>query len=306
MSIDKTAKNRNNYKHDLLYYKSARNAFRNILSELHKKGNFTLFLPGYIGFSAYEGSGIYDPVTETNTKHVFYKMDKNLNVVTDDLFKKIEMASNKCVVLLVHYFGYPDKSSYAISEFCKKHDAILIEDAAHALYTDYIDHSCGHFGDYVLYSLHKMLPFEDGGMMRINNNLGLNLVPDFNGDPYGVFNYDLLEIACKRKRLAKKWYELLKNVDGIDILRPYIDVVTPQTFPIIIKRHDRNDVYFKLNESGYGAVSLYHTMIEPIQDGKLDDALWLSQHITNMPVHQDVDEAELDKMFEKLIEIINE
>ena len=55
-------------------------------------------------------------------------------------------------------------------KICKKNEAIIIEDAAHALYSDFVDHNCGHFGDYVLYSLHKMLPMRSGGMLKVKSH----------------------------------------------------------------------------------------------------------------------------------------
>ena len=45
-------------------------------------------------------------------------------------------------------------------------------------------------------------------------------------------------------------------------------------------------------------------MIEPIEKEGNEDALWLSQRIINLPVHQDVDAIELQKMAEELVRII--
>lgn len=303
--IVKTASIKNNGYQPLYYYQSAREAFAEILEYYNNKFDSTLLLPGYIGFSPREGSGIYDPVCETKIAHEFYPMNDKLNVDLQKFRELLDSTDGHIIVLLVHYFGYPDKSIEEMVEICRNKGAVIIEDAAHALYTDYIDHSCGQYGDYVLYSLHKMLPFEDGGMLRINscteeleprNCITLDISP---------FSYNFSEIARKRKRNAFLWYEILNNHDEqVEVLRPFSNDVTPQTFPIVIKNYDRNDLYFKLNEEGFGAVSLYHTMIEPVQKPEYEKAVWLSQHIINMPVHQDVDESDIRSMADRLLSIL--
>lgn len=305
MIIEKTAKKERNAFKKLYYFNSAREAFREILKYYKKQDDYMLLLPGYIGISPNEGSGIYDPVVETNFKHCFYQMDKNLRVSVEDFETKLNADKSPKIVLLVHYFGYPDVEIDRIVELCRKYNAVIIEDAAHALYTDFIDHTCGNYGDYVLYSLHKMLPLEQGGLLKVNKESEF-IWDDSSINKYPVFDYDLYQIALKRKGNAKLWTECLKEKDGIEVLRPYTDDVTPQTFPIVIESYDRNQLYFKLNELGFGAVSLYHTMIEPVQKEGLEDAIWLSKHIINMPVHQDVEAEHIIKMCECLLEIIGE
>ena len=44
-----------------------------------------------------------------------------------------------------------------------------------------------------------------------------------------------------------------------------------------------------MNENGFGVVSLYHTLIEPLHKPEFCETLWLSKHILNLPVHQDVE-----------------
>jgi dTDP-4-amino-4,6-dideoxygalactose transaminase len=51
------------------------------------------------------------------------------------------------VVMLAHLYGTPSKMD-KISEICKKHNAILIEDAAEALSAEYKSVKCGVFGKY--------------------------------------------------------------------------------------------------------------------------------------------------------------
>ncbi len=297
MIIEKTPVDYNNCRKPLLYFESARNAFREVLKTMGSSEDITLLLPGYIGYSAREGSGIYDPVIETDTTHIFYRIHKDISIDIDDFRLKIESVKNRCVVLLVHYFGYPDLNIDKIVEICRKHSAIIIEDAAHALFTDYIDNKCGFYGDYVLYSIHKMLPFEKGGILKCNADLGYRMHEECAGKIRGVFDYDFRCIAKERKDNAAKWELLLRNKsENVIPLHDFEWNITPQTFPVLIMNYDRTQLYYDLNDAGFGAVSLYHTMINPIQSSEYKDALWLSRHIINLPVHQDVKREQIEEM----------
>lgn len=310
MIIEKTALKEDRYYSPLYYLNSARQGEELILRHFVNAGEFILLLPAYIGYSANEGSGIYDPVVKLGIKHSFYRLNKDMSINIDDLKSKLSKDSVQKIVLLVHYFGYPDNNIEDVVEVCRKHGSIIIEDAAHALFSDYIDHKCGNYGDYVLYSIHKMLPYKSGGMLKVNN-LEMDFENEFllEKDLYmeytGIYNYDFFEIAEKRKKNAKSWEELLKNsrCDRILPIKTGCNDITPQTYPVLIKGYDRTKLYFELNEAGFGAVSLYHTMIKPIQE-KFEDAVWLSKHIMNLPVHQDVRAGKIDRMFEKMMNLL--
>jgi len=78
------------------------------------------------------------------------------------------------------------------------------------------------------------------------------------------------------------------------------DGIIPQTYPIKIKVGNRDKIYELMNQSGYGVVSLYHTLIEPLRNSEHSDALSLSKQILNLPVHQDVNSNEYENMVELL------
>lgn len=307
MGIEKTAVEKTKFYKKLFYYQSARKAFKNILLGLLDKGKYKLLLPGYIGYSSKEGSGIYDPVMEAGVHHAFYKVNRRLQINIKDLEEKLDYPGKK-VVLLVHYFGIPDINYEKVIDICRKYDAVIIEDAAHALYTDFVDHCCGSKGDYTIYSLHKMLPFKTGGMLRINTLLGNEIFLHSERNRVNIFDYDLYSISKVRKQNAKMWDLLICHSTFFPkVLEPlwqYSEDVTYQTYPVIVKDTCRDDLYFGLNKQNFGAVSLYHEMIKPIEKQGLEEALWLSEHILNLPVHQDVNKTEIEKMFELLEKIL--
>ena len=56
-----------------------------------------------------------------------------------------------------------------------------------------------------------------------------------------------------------------------------------------------------MNNEGYGVVSLYHTMIDVLQNKENKEAVKLSKCILNLPVHQDVDTNQYIPMIDCLI-----
>lgn len=75
-------------------------------------------------------------------------------------------------------------------------------------------------------------------------------------------------MICKRNYLIID--KLIKD-RGFDYWFPVKDVTeientVPQTYPLVLLRSDRYQVYLDLNEKGYGVTSLYHTLIDPLRD----------------------------------------
>jgi dTDP-4-amino-4,6-dideoxygalactose transaminase len=70
------------------------------------------------------------------------------------------------VVMLAHLYGTPSKMD-EILEICRRHDAVLIEDAAEALSATYHGRQCGTFGQYgaVSFNGNKIITTSGGGML---------------------------------------------------------------------------------------------------------------------------------------------
>ena len=115
-------------------------------------------------------------------------------------------------------------------------------------------------------------------------------------------DYDLVKIAAVRRYNATKLLELLrplrKSVTPLYDSLP--EGVVPQTLPVLVTGASRDELYFKLNERGYGVVSLYHTLVEPIKESEFPDSHWLARRILNLPVHQDVSLEALKDMIAEM------
>lgn len=82
-------------------------------------------------------------------------------------FKKYPNARH---VMLAHLYGSPAKTD-EILEICKRHNAVLIEDAAEALSATYKGKKCGTFGEYGALSFNgnKIITTSGGGMLITKN-----------------------------------------------------------------------------------------------------------------------------------------
>ena len=104
-------------------------------------------------------------VRQTGIKLVFYPLTERLSPDFAGC-RKLATSDPPDVFILVHYFGQPTPAA-PTRDFCGRHGAWLVEDAAHVLRPV---RGVGGFGDFVLYSPHKHLPIPDGAVLVIRPN----------------------------------------------------------------------------------------------------------------------------------------
>lgn len=300
--ITKSANIKNNFLRKFNYTKSAREAW-GVIIEKYKVENSsgTILLPSYIGWSAHEGSGIFDSVYNSGLNYEFYNLNGNLRIDFFDLQSKSKKY-NGCLVLLVHYFGFIDNNYNLITNWLDNNNIFYVEDCAHAWLSDLIGGVCGRRGKFSFYSLHKLLPMRDGGLIVQNRPNEVTI----NTNPFLDLYYDLYSIHRIRRQNYIYLLKLLENVSGIEIIYPELpEGICPQTLPIILINFDRDELYFKMNEAGFGLVSLYHTMIKELKDYNSEASLILSRKIINLPIHQDVTFVMLDNLVEEIKKYIH-
>lgn len=301
--ITKTAQYKDTYKREWIYTDSARNAWSEIIEKYKLTNpNGKILLPAYIGWSSNEGSGIFDSVLKSGLDYDFYGLGLYLDVKFEDLKQKVSQ-DKQTLVLLVHYFGFIDSKYNEITDWLTENNIFFVEDCAHAWLTDLIGGVCGRKGAFSFYSLHKLLPVATGGIM-VNNAPEGNLKSEIN--PFFELNYDLFSIYNIRRSNYNYLVGLLKDVIGIEVIYKELEEgVCPQTLPVIVENFDRTMLYHKMNEKGFGMVSLYHTMISQLDDSPFEAATTLAKKIINFPVHQDVSKQDIDEMVEELKSILN-
>ena len=115
-------------------------------------------------------SATANPIIYQNAMPVFIDSDiETWNMSPDALEKAFEKYQPKAVIV-VHLYGLSADMD-RIVEICKKHKAILIEDAAESLGTLYKGKYTGTFGDYGIFSFNgnKIITTSGGGMLVSEN-----------------------------------------------------------------------------------------------------------------------------------------
>jgi dTDP-4-amino-4,6-dideoxygalactose transaminase len=201
----------------------------------------------------------------------------------------------------MHYFGFPDAGAGALAGAARSQGIRVLEDQAHSMLSDIVGGACGWWGDAAIYSFHKLLPVPDGGALLLPECEPAfeSLLADAQEcEAIRFYEYDLRLIAERRRSNARALLRLLASY-RTPVTPLYKDVppgVVPQTLPVLVPSDLRDELYFRLNDEGYGVVSLYHTLIDVIQPEFYPESLATSKAILNLPVHQDISEAGLEEL----------
>ncbi|MBQ8196453.1 MAG: aminotransferase class V-fold PLP-dependent enzyme [Clostridia bacterium] len=116
-------------------------------------------------------SATVNPVSYEGGVQVFIDSERDTwNMCPKALEKAFEKYPSAKVVVLAHLYGTPAKMD-EILEVCKKHNAILIEDAAESLSATYKGKQTGTFGKYGVISFNgnKIITTSGGGMLITSN-----------------------------------------------------------------------------------------------------------------------------------------
>ncbi|HLL82214.1 MAG TPA: DegT/DnrJ/EryC1/StrS family aminotransferase [Longimicrobium sp.] len=286
----------------VLPYGTAREAQQVFLEAAGLAVDEVVLLPAFIGWSAREGSGLFDPIQNLGLAYRFYPVTADLRVDVD-AFAELLRRERVGVVILVHYFGYVDPAYPVLVELARAHGArLVLEDEAHAMLSDWVGGICGRAGDACIVSLHKLFPVATGGALVFNTPAHPMLDRIATPGSPRALEFDFAGIARRRVRNATLVEELLGGLaDEVAPLWPGLpEDVVPQTYPVVIRRASRNDLYFRMNEAGFGVVSLYHTLVKELSAEDFPASHELARRIMNLPVHQDAEPDQIRAMMEEL------
>lgn len=296
--IHKNQKDHKLYRDSIYFTSAARVGFRHLLLNLKIPKDKYILLPSYIGYSIREGSGVLDPIEECGINYKFYRIKRNLSADLEDIGRKISM-HNIFSIFVIHYFGFLQSDISEIKNICNSHNIFLIEDCAHCLKSNYDGTPLGDFGDFSLFSIHKVLPTPDGGILKVNRKdisipvIGKNDKISFKSlEIYATSQFD--EISYIRIKNYKLLQELLSSMNSVEILYPQLpDGIVPMNFPILIKSKNRFDIYKRLMHEGVETMALYYQLVTPIIEDEYPVSHELSGKILNLPIHQELSENEI-------------
>lgn len=290
--IPKLASSAANFATHTRFYDSAREAMGRYLTHVMRRQTTAVqvVLPGFIGFSDREGSGVFDPVRASGLEPRFYALKPDLSVDLASLQTVLRDVDRGSVVVLIHYFGRTDPSTDDVAQLCREAGVHLLEDLAHAFFSHHLGAPAGRAGDAAIYSLHKMLPIRSGGMLQVRRESWLepSTRPEL---AEVVLSYDAAEIASARRAHYEQVHAGVSELAeaGFDCTPLWSEIGpldAPQTMPILIAE-GRDDFYATMNARGFGVVSLYHTLITELPSEHALERR-LAHQITNLPIHQDM------------------
>jgi dTDP-4-amino-4,6-dideoxygalactose transaminase len=308
--IPKEPAERGRYTTDRYFTCSARAGLEHLLRHACPDDS-TVLLPAYIGRSPLEGSGVFDPVVSSGRRYAFYRLNESLEADLGHIQSLCDQAPISAVVV-IHYFGIPQPDTLEIRRLCDTRGILLIEDCAHTCGSRLSGRQAGTIGDATIYSIHKLLPCKDGGILQINNST-LRLPPidpelACSSSTIELFaNTDWEAICRRRKDNFRILRELLRPVVRITLFSPDLDEhVTPMNLPVLVDDDiDRFDVYRKLRQRDVGVTALYHTLIEEIHPRDYPASFKISRRILNLPIHQDISPEQLERAAAELDLVVN-
>lgn len=219
---------------------------------------------------------------------VFADIDRDTyNISPEEVEKKITEKTR--AIIPVHYTGQPCEME-KIHQIAKKHNLMVIEDAAHALGAVYQGKKVGALSDMTCFSFHPVKPITtgEGGMITTNDEKlyqrlllfrshGITREEELLSENQGAwyyeqvelgYNYRITDIGCalgnsqlnkldgfieRRREIAKRYDEAFADCDGIK---------TPKQLPgcdsgwhlymIQVLKKDRKKVFDKLRAAGVG------------------------------------------------------
>jgi dTDP-4-amino-4,6-dideoxygalactose transaminase len=189
------------------------------------------------------------PFLYMGVKVVFADVQPGTLNIDPDHVRKLVTEKTKAIVC-VHYGGLPCDMD-ELQRIADEHKLVVIEDAAHALGATYKGKSIGEISDFTMFSFQaiKHLTTGDGGMLTIKDK---DLLPkaqrvrwfgiDRSAKQMGIWENDIKEVGYKyqmtdisaamglaaleefsetlalRKKLFKKYEELLVGIDGLEFI----------------------------------------------------------------------------------------
>ena len=140
----------------IVFTNLGRSAFQVAIKELELE-NSEMLVPAYI-------CDIFKPIFKHyNIKPIYLDIDlKTFNIDPTQIEKKITLKTKS--ILISHTYGLPNDMD-KIFKIAKKHNLKIIEDCAQAFGVKYQHKYLGNFGDCAFFSLPKICPSINGGML---------------------------------------------------------------------------------------------------------------------------------------------
>lgn len=105
------------------------------------------------------------PFEQLDCEMAFYDINADFSIRCAELERILTDKPDVRVVLLTHYLGLAQPEVEQIAALCRSRNVVLIEDCAHALFSEQHGQAVGQAGDYAIFSMRKTLPLTEGGAL---------------------------------------------------------------------------------------------------------------------------------------------
>lgn len=280
------------------------------------------------------------------------------NMSINELQNKLQQAVIKPkVVIPVHFSGQSCEMD-KIYELSQKYGFKVIEDASHAIGAEYQDTKvgCCKYSDMTVFSFHpvKIVTTGEGGMVVTNNkdlydklvlyrSHGITREPKLmnkqaDGPWYYQqidlgFNYRMTdmqaalgysqmqkvdEFVSKRRYLAKRYNELLKNINGIQLT--YQNEDTNSSWHLYVVRVDfskiiktKNQIFAEMKEKGI-CLNLHYIPVHTqpyyeklgFKDGDFPNSEKYYEEAFTLPLYYSLTDEQQDHIVKSLVEVLGE
>ena len=225
-------------------------------------------------------------VTYFNAIPVLCDINSSDHNINPDKIESLITKKTK-VIIPVHFSGIPCDMD-RINAIAKKHNLVVIEDAAHSFPSQYKGKSVGTLSDITCFSFYatKTLATGEGGMATTNNeayakSMKCNRLHGISKDAWNRYSekghwyyevvdngykYNMTDMAAslglvqlkradelnkKRADIAKRYIDAFSSVNEVTVLAANNDVLSSWHL-FVIKVQNRDHVMAKLKESGVG------------------------------------------------------
>lgn len=315
-----------------------------MLKDYLKVDNITLFTNGHAALECIikamnlNGEVITTPFTFASTTHAIVRnglspvfCDINYEDYTIDVSKIERLITEKTSAIIpVHVYGNVCDVN-EIQKIADKYKLKVIYDAAHTFGEKIGDKGISEFGDAAIFSFHATKVFntieggavvyKDSKISRILNNLknfgitGPESVEYIGGNSkmnefqaaMGICNFKYLDREInKRKYIAERYYQLLKNVKGIKLNIQNSNLQSNYAyFPVVFDgyKYNRNEIYEMLKENGIYARKYFYPLTNSFDcyKNEFDDketpvAKYVAERVLTLPIYADLSIDDVDRI----------
>jgi dTDP-4-amino-4,6-dideoxygalactose transaminase len=151
------------------FFASGREALVALIQSMTITRSPVVLLPAFVP------EGLYAPFAQAHWRIALYKVDRALNPVWDHL-ETLLWQHRPQMAILIHYFGLP-KPIKQFVEICHSYNTLVVEDMAQAYLGETENGPLGQTGDFILYSLPKMIGVPEGAPLAIRQPSTVSDIP---------------------------------------------------------------------------------------------------------------------------------